>query len=362
MAQITAYGFATLEGVMTERVVTVGQKVVWDAVKNSAAEHDRIMRAMLSNWAAATTEYSERYYLPGTGTLQPLDEFGNPRPVRPTGYYDVAYPLHGAGTAWGNNRVTRAKMTVDEANRFTLDAQARDADWIRRHMLAAIYTNVTHVYDDQQWGNLTIQPIANGDSVTYERFGGAQSTDTHFLAQAAAIADGANPFPTIYDELREHPSNMVSSQNPVVVYVPTNLRATIQALATFYPLLSSNVRAGANESLAAEAVQKFMLFGDRVLGVVGDEGVVVVEWASLPNDYMIAHATGAGPFLAMREHPEPELRGVIMENFTPDGNANKTSWIRYAGFGARNRVAALAYRIGNAAYAIPTGYTAPLAS
>jgi hypothetical protein len=34
--------------------------------------------------------------------------------------------------------------------------------------------------------------------------------------------------------------------------------------------------------------------------------------------------------------------------------------IRYAGFGVLNRVAAMITRVGNASYAIPSGFTAPL--
>jgi hypothetical protein len=40
---------------------------------------------------------------------------------------------------------------------------------------------------------------------------------------------------------------------------------------------------------------------------------------------------------------------------------NEYRFIRYAGFGAYNRVGALSFRIGNGAYAIPTGYSTPLA-
>ena len=39
------------------------------------------------------------------GTLQPLDEWGNPLPVKDEGVYDVAFPIQGGGTAWGDNRV-----------------------------------------------------------------------------------------------------------------------------------------------------------------------------------------------------------------------------------------------------------------
>ena len=62
----------------------------------------------------------------------------------------------------------------------------------------------------------------------------------------------------------------------------------------------------------------------------------------------------------MRQYPSTALQGLFTENHSPDGNLHESRFIRYAGFGARNRIAALVYRIGNGSYAIPTGYTAPL--
>jgi hypothetical protein len=56
------------------------------------------------------------------------------------------------------------------------------------------------------------------------------------------------------------------------------------------------------------------------------------------------------------------LQGLIQENHSPDGNLFERRFIRYAGFGAFNRVGALVFEPGQAGvYTIPTGYTTPLA-
>ena len=75
---------------------------------------------------------------------------------------------------------------------------------------------------------------------------------------------------------------------------------------------------------------------------------------------MVAHAQGAGPFLKRREYDAPEVQGLFSELHSPDGNTKIVRMLRYTGFGAFKRVAALVYRIGNGSYAIPSGYTAPL--
>jgi uncharacterized membrane protein len=70
----------------------------------------------------------------------------------------------------------------------------------------------------------------------------AGATDTAFGAQAAGIADATNPYPTIYSELMEHPEN----GGEVISFIPTNLVATTEALATYRVVGDPNVQLGAN--------------------------------------------------------------------------------------------------------------------
>jgi hypothetical protein len=367
MANNTAYGFTSLESLYGSRVSEVGVGRIFDAVQESAAEYNRVMVEMLGQFVERTTTAQEQIELPGDGTLQPLDEWGNPIPVQPSGNYQVAYPIQGAGTAWGTNRVSRALLTVEEANRYTVDALQRDADWVIRHLLGGIFTNTTWTFSDKAaaggykgLGNITIQPLANGDSVTYVKRGAAAAaTDSHYLAQANAISDSDNPFPTIRAELIEHPTN----SGPFVCYVPSGLTDTIAGLTEFVEVSDPDIRYGASSDTLSANQAAILGPGDEILGKTKSSNIWVVEWDYLPANYMIALATGGrgGPVLKMREYPAAELQGLFPETNSPDGNLQEMRMIRYAGFGAHNRVKALAYRIGNASYAIPSGFSAPLA-
>lgn len=347
-----AYGFVGMEQMMAQRLTEVGTERVWDAVKDSADEWSRAANAMMSSIVAQTVNFKERYYLPGSGTLQPLDAYGNPLPVQPGSYFDVSYPIQGGGTAWGTNRVSRAMMTVEEANRNTLDALTRDADWMRRHVLAALLDNTTWVFDDPKEGDLTIQPLANGDAVVYLRTGGESAVDTHHLAQAAAIDDANNPFGTIYDELMEHPSN----SGPVVVYTATDQVSAIEGLTAFIDVGDPDIIKGTASDRIGSIIDRGL--GDEVLGKV--DKCWIVEWRAMPDGYMIAHAQGAGPALKMREYAASELQGFFPEQHSPDGNLQEMRMLRYAGLGVANRIAAAVQYIGGGAYVIPTGYTNPL--
>jgi hypothetical protein len=350
-----AYGFMGLTEMFADRVTSVNMGLVIKAVQDSQVEYNRQLTGILAALASRVTVAQERYIIPGAGTLQPLDEWGNPLPVAPLGHYDCGYPIQGGGTAYGNNRVTRALMTVGEVNRSVWQAQQFDADWVRRHALAALFAAAAWTFTDPEVGSVSVQPLANGDAVTYVRVGGSASVDTHQLAQADAIADAHNPFPTIYEELVEHPGNGAN----IAVYCPTNLITTIKALASFVEVSDTDIALGANQAQIIGAVDTVRKFGDTVWGKA--DRCWIVEWKALPDNYMIGLALDADAPLAMREYAASELQGFFTETATPDGNRIENRYIRYAGFGARNRVAALAYRIGNAAYAVPTGYTPPLA-
>jgi hypothetical protein len=365
MANTNLWGFTSLRHLSGSRISTVGTARVFDAVRTAAAEYNRVSAAILAEWVEAVTVAQQSVDLPGTGEMQPLDVEGdgNPKPVRISGAYTVGYPIQGAGTAFGDNRVVRALMTVDEVAKNVEEVQRKDASWIIRHILAAIFTNTAWTFTDligadggAGAGAVTVRPLAiAGDGITYPVKGGSAATDTHYLAQAAAIADASNPYPLIWSELIEHPSN---GNAGVTAYISTSLVATTRALATFTSAAEAGVQYGANTDLAMGGMFDNVGPGDRFLGYA--DNVRIVEWSWLPAGYIVAKADGI-PVVGMREYPAAGLQGLFPELDNIDGNHLKYSWIRYAGFGVRNRVAAVVYRIGNAAYAIPTGYSAPLA-
>lgn len=355
MANTVAYGFLDLQHLFAERLVEVDAEVITTAITETAAEHARQIDALLGFFAERTTRRTARFQQGKRHRLQPLDEFGRARPVAPAGYYDVAFPIYDAGTAWGATFKALNKMTVADASRVTSDMMNADKEWLRDQLLAALYSNQTYAHTDAE-GSLTIQPLAlASDNVAYPRVGSTVSaTDTHHLAQANAIGDAADdPFPTIYAELTEHPENA----GDVVALIPTNLKADVADLALVHDVADPNIRRGADND---------ELTGTLGVATPGDlfgyhsAKVWLVEWKNAPDNYIIATTTGGIPPLRMREEPEANLQGFYRAAERNDHPYYETQWARHAGFGAFNRVGAVVYRIGSASYAEPTGYTAPI--
>lgn len=348
------YGFHQLADIKANRIGEADVLPrVSEAVTMAMTEHNNQLDAMIDLFVNRTTQHKLKYKAPASSRSQPLDQNGRARPIKSGVAYDVAFPIQGSGNAWGTNFVTKTMMTVEEANNATMTLMDGDTRWMSDHILAALFAASSWTYNDEEFGSLTVMPLANGDTREYARLGNASTgTDNHLLAQAADIGDAANPFPTIYTELTEHPDN----QGEVVVMVATDLVSDIEGLATFKEKSDPNIRVGSgNDELTGSAPANVP---GRLIGYV--QGCWVYEWSSMPSGYMLAVTTGANKSLLMREYPVAQLQGFNLVGERNDHPFYESQYARWAGFGTWNGVGALAYRIGNASYATPTGFASPM--
>lgn len=356
MASQVLYGFYNLQDLFNRRVTEVGVDVVETAVQTTMAEHNRQLEAFRSLFATTTTEYKTRFKSAAASRLQPLDENGRARKVKPGGAYDIELPIKMAGTAWGANFVTLAKMRVEDVNAAMVTLTRGDIEWMRDNMLAAIFSDADYIVTDEEYGDLTIRGMANGDATKYQIQTGASdgATADHYLAQVNPIADGAdNPFPAIYNKITAHPEN----SGEVIVLVHTDEVASIKALTNFVEYADSNITLGANADQLTGRLN--VAVPGRIIGYV--DGCWIVEWGRMPSGYMVAVSENGDRPLSMRQDVETALQGFIKVAERNDYPFYESQYIRRAGFGGWNRVGAVVYRIGNAAYAVPGGYESPLA-
>jgi hypothetical protein len=357
-----APGFYNIADILARRVQTVNAATISDALQLSAAIHQRVVDSMYSTSIQRVDWFKRRYRVGGNRRVQSMTQDGTPKPLRSGLEYDVALPLQIVADSIALNMWAENKQTVQDVNDEMVQILEAFNDWEKRTFQAAIFTDTAWTYadDSDDVGDLTIQVLANGstDGQLYPLRDGSTSTVDHYLAQAASIADTANPYETAYSTLKQHPTN----SGPYVSYIASDLVSDTKDLANFRDFASSFVAYGGNATVANQAAMSYLGWGNEVVGVVegagSGVGMIIVEADFLPSGYIITQAMGAGAFVGLRE----ELIGgqsLIMRETRPDTNMHKMDFYRRAGKGVVNRIAACVTLIGSGSYSAPTGYTAP---
>lgn len=357
MANLQTWGFYQLEDMYNRRVSEIDSMVMDTAVYESAAQHTRDLDAMRNALVRRTNARDGYFELPTSGELQPASENGTPRPTQGYRRINQGYPMMRGMDSFGWNREAYAKLTVQQMDKEMLRVQSKSARWNIRRMLAAIFTNVSWTFSEEGRSDVTVRGLATTtDGAIYLDQNGDLATFEHYTGQANAIgnAAGDNPFEANSAILRGHPSNT----GVIVHYVGTGLVTSTKALADFYPYNPNGglVSYGNGVDLAADAVGRYLGFGNEVIGVVGDG--VVVEAARMPANYVLSVVEGIDELLVMREEPEPDLQGLRVVPFQVDSNFRKWDFYEKAGYAVNNPIGAAVREIGDASYDIPTGYDA----
>ena len=355
----TIFGALTLSD--SDRVfnATQGQAVIFDAVQQYLAQVNAEIDRTSSIFVERTTDaYKSRYYLPGGGTLQKMGTDGRPGAVKATGSWDVAFPLEEWGAQLAGGQVAMAYMTVAELDRHVQTIALQNVNTVRFEILKRLFNNVQTSFSDPLWGTLLVEPIANGDTVTYPPVLGAAdpATENHFLGSAYAassISDTNNPFVTIRDELEEHFGN--NGEGNIAVFINTAQAAKTEALTDYDPISDRFIQVGANTDVPTNAPANLP---GRVIGRTN--GVWVVDWKYVPANWMLGIDLSAPKPLIKRVDPAdtglPEgLQLVAKEAQYP---FEASFWRHRFGFGAGNRLNGVVMDLSNtdSDYDIPSAY------
>lgn len=340
---------------------TVGQEVIYAEAAKYVADQNAALDAVLSVFVEETTsDYKRRYKLPGGGRLQkqsfaPQSVPGN---VKATGNWDVAFPIEDFGAAVADDRVSRAYMTASELSRHIDSVTIQNVNTVRFQLLQCLFNSTAGTFIDPLWGSLTIQRLANGDSVTFPPVIGSESeaTDNHYLESgyaASAISDTNDPYVTIVDELEEH-FGTPTAGSEIVVFVNNAQRAKTQALTEFNEVVDRFVQPGTQTATPNGGPS----LPGRYLGR-HNAGVFVQEWRWIPSGWMLAIHLGAPKPLIKRVDPAdtglPQGLTLVAEEM--NNPFKSTYWSHRFGFGVGNRLNGVVMELGSGGtYTVPSGY------
>lgn len=289
-------------------VSSIGQNVVYDAAQEFIRRHNEDLATASNIFIEMTTEDHKDYYkLPGGGRLQRLRNRSRAAETRAGGQWDVAFPLEEFGAAFAIDRKSYAMLTVQQLANELATMRTQDVSTIRWEVLASLFSNTTRSVVDE-WpvskGTLTIQPLANGDSVLYPPKLGADSddfeADNHYLVSgytSANISDTNNPYVTIREEIEEHFGTPTGYGN-IVVFIHTDEVSATEDLTDFTEVTDIHIDAGDDTDTVSGMPN--IPSSARLLGRVS--GVWVAEWRYVPSGYLMGVDADSPAPTRMRVH------------------------------------------------------------
>lgn len=308
-----------------------------------------------------TTNFKERYKLGMTGRMQRTSEVTAGKGVATYGSWDVAYPLYNYHERLNIGDVDLAYMTPAEYQNH-VDGIISRANNTRRHeILYNLFNNVQKTFTDPRHGSLTIEPLANGDSVVYPPVEGSdtEATEDHYLESgyaASAISDTNNPIATIVDDLVQHGVD-TTDDVPVVCFINQAQQTAIESLANFVPYIPPQIQPGMDTD---QVLMPSRQIPGKVIGYVRGYAWISV-WRWIPANYIVGLNLASPQPLKMRVDPPATglgNGGLVMLPEERFGVLTLNSWRLRFGLGASNRLGAAVMELGTGGtYTVPSAYS-----
>jgi hypothetical protein len=346
---------------------TYGQDVIYDVTGQILGDHNGNMVDVTSFFVERQTKnHSEKYKLPGVGRLQRRGRMSSTAAVKATGDWTTSYPLEDFGASLQIDDVSFAYMTLQDYDLHLGTILKQDMNSHRYEILRALFNNTSRTFQDENWGALTVVPLANGDSVLYPPIVGAEvnATAQNYLgvaASAVAFTDTNDPTPTLVNTLEQHFGTPTGGSKIVVLC--NNAQTTyFQGLSNFDTVPNRFVEYGANVSLVTE--MKFP-DGSPILGrYLGEtDSAIIMEWRWIPANYLVAiHLDAPKPLIRRVDPPETGL-GEGLQMIVEDVASPiwKSSWRDRFGYGVGNRLNGVVMDLtasgGANTYTIPSIYS-----
>jgi hypothetical protein len=254
-----------------------------------------------------------------------------------------------------------AYMSVADLERHVNTVAIQNVNTVRFEMLKALFNSAQDTFSDELWGSLSIEPLANGDTVTYPPVLGSESeaTDDHYLESgylATAISDTNNPYETIVGELVEHFGESTGGDNIAVFIHPDEAPETLD-LTDFEDVPDNFIRVGDNVNVP----QRLPMAPGKVIGrMTGPGACWVIQWRWIPSGYMLGiHLEREAPLMRRVDPADTGLgRGLQLVARDEQFPFESSFWRHRFGFGAGNRLNGVVMELANGGtYTVPTAYS-----
>ena len=340
-------------------------RLIYDAAVEFIAARVAQLTIAESVFIAGQTEKSKwRYQLPGGGRISRRATGTRGPVVKATGSWDVAFTLEDYGERVADDEVPLGYLTpagFQSAIDTVLIRYVNERRHQILHRLLDDQGGSPATFIDLRLGSHSIQPLANGDSVTYPPVLGSTSeaTDDHYNESgyvSSAISDTNNPYPTNVDEVLEHFGESTGGDN-VVTFINNAEESVTRDLTDFDEIEDRFIRSGSNTDVP---------FGlpsvpGKIIGRTNSTWVSV--WRHMPATYMLSiHLDVEAPLWERHDPAETGLPQGLTLVAQDEGTYDMLSWDwrgRF-GFGVGNRLNGAVMEVANGgSYTVPTAFDSP---
>jgi len=356
----TIFGLAGMQATDFQFVNQVGQSLLYEMTQTYLAYINADVERAVSVFVQSVTEdHNQRYRLPGSGLMSERAEGTNGATVRAVGSVSVGFPLFDYSEQVAGTREDLAYMTPTDYQTHIDTVVTRYRNRLRHSILNALFDATTTTFTDRRWGDLTVKPLANGDSDVYPPVAGSttEATDNHYLESgyaATAISDTNNPYVTIRDEIVEHFEGGMTGGDNIVVFINNAETAETEDLTDFEPVEDRFIRSGDNRDVPVNLPN----VPGRIIGRTN--GCWVSEWRWIPASYMLGVHLDVSAPCKMRVDPAATglprgLALVAQDDSYPIASAE---WNARFGIAVANRLNGVAFELGTGGtYTDPTAYS-----
>ena len=355
------YGLLGIHETQYDYVSKIGQELVFEATAKYLERVNQDMALALGVFVDGATEaHQERYLLPSGGYMQARGGGARSGAVKGLGQWDVGYPLLDFGDQIALTDVAMAYLSPAEYQKHVEGVVIRASNTVRREILHRLFNNSAYTFADPVRGNVTVQPLANGDGVLYPPVLGTmvETTENHYLTTtyaANAISDANNPYATIHDELAEHFSRSTGGQN-IIVFINKAQAGLTRALKSFIPMADVYTVPASDQPQLVNLPD--LPSTAEVIGRL--DGCWVVIWDYIPAGYLLAvHGDEPAPLKQRIDPINTGLpRGLALVRQSNESPLVSAEWRWRFGIGTGNRLngVVLQLRGDNDPYEAPSGF------
>lgn len=350
-----AFGTLTLADLQETQnastIATVGEDRTFEAIQNTLAEHNAIMREMYGELIVRTTEESERYGGNDTMVMEDMDEQAVPRAQKVTAGSVVGYPLNGKGIGlqWTEayfRKHTVAELAAQVDAMMDADVRTITLEIKKSFLYTANYTHTDH------WArniDLGVKRLLNADSAPIPPgpFGTTftASTHTHYLATASLVAANLD---SLVSTVREH-----GTTGEIQVWIAQADEAAVRAITGFVAYPDPRLVFADNTVRTQGRTLNVANQYNRAIGILSSNGAEVwVKPYGVPS-YPIAINTMAEKPLVWRWDPDYG-DGLQLVYDNPSYPLRARAYRRIFGIGVKNRHTMAVLYTGSGTYANPT--------